>query len=279
MHPWGKVGDFPATIILRENKLTESRFSYESRCITPGSLEPTVKTLFSKTYASFLKFQRKNTAQMEASLSFCWSHVMTKTLTINQPSCLIMSGESCHNLFTSVYNNIRRLEPLQILMVDGSIQPDSIIRRTAEPQDQLASPPSFSSRFISLSLASSCATIRWNSRLLKTRPWLCRDKALQVREHFFLTESLAFLTRNMFFIVFSEKVVVPKSMVAHGSYRHFMAMTKWGRSFSPRDADLVARSWETQPRCQWHLPWKIFYKWQRIHSWVVYIYILCITYV
>ena len=61
MHPWGKVGDFPATIILRENKLTESRFSYESRCITPGSLEPTVKTLFSKTYASFLNFQKKKT--------------------------------------------------------------------------------------------------------------------------------------------------------------------------------------------------------------------------
>ena len=37
------------------------------------------------------------------------------------------------------------------------------------------------------------------------------------------------------------------------------------------------QSWETQPRCQWHLPWKIFYKWAKntllSYIYIIYIYI------
>jgi hypothetical protein len=63
-------------------------------------------------------------------------------------------------------------------------------------------------------------------------------------------------------------------MVAHGSYRHFMAMTKWGRSFSPRDADSVARSnpgrrnLAVSGTCHG----RYSTNGQRIHSWVIYIY-------
>jgi hypothetical protein len=62
-------------------------------------------------------------------------------------------------------------------------------------------------------------------------------------------------------------------MVAHGSYRHFMAMTKWGRSFSPRDADSVARSnpgrrnLAVSGTCHG----RYSTNGQRIHSWVIYI--------
>jgi hypothetical protein len=45
------------------------------------------------------------------------------------------------------------------------------------------------------------------------------------------------------------------------------------------------QSWETQPRCQWHLPWKIFYKWAKntllsyIYIIYIYTYYICIQYV
>ena len=140
------------------------------------------------------------------------------------------------------YSRSRWSEPLQTLIVDGSIPPGSIIWTT-----RMANTPSFSSRFISLSLASSCATIRWNSRLLHGQPQL--DQHCVAGGQHFLPNPQPFQLENCFSRFFSRKT----SLFQNPWFYNGLTAILWLWPADSADSVEKLQSWEMQPRSQWHL--------------------------